>query len=88
MNLMHLNKNTVRLGGVFYIIGGKAALFLDVVCCNGGFCGFVFCARRKTAGFNRIFLDNFDNGGYTGSAFRVSKESAKIYRKPELFTDL
>lgn len=52
-------------------------IFLCVFCCNGGFCGVGFCARRKTAVFNRIFLDNFDNGGYTGSAFRVSKESAK-----------
>lgn len=52
------------------------------------FVGCVFCARRKTAGLTRKILDNFDNGGYTGSAFRVSKESAKIYRKPELFTDL
>lgn len=49
---------------------------------------FFILTRRKTADFNRKILDNFDNGGYTGSAFRVSKESAKIYRKPELFTDL
>lgn len=39
--------------------------------------GKCFCATRKTAGFNRIFLDNFEVQVYTGSAFCVNKESIK-----------
>lgn len=52
MNLMY-SKKTPSDWAVFFYYWRKSGNFLDIVCCNGGFCRVCVLRKAKNRGFDQ-----------------------------------